>query len=208
MRVWRWGGIRWAVLGAVVVAVCGAAAPAVAPPPSALLPAALPSPAGPVAGGGREPVPAGPGAAPLRLRIPVLRVDAPVRAVATGPAGELGVPDDPQVVGWWAAGGAPGVPGAAGVLDGHVDSAAHGPGALFHLAALVPGDAMAVVTAQGAVVTYAVRAVHRFPKTAFRADLLAPGGAPRLVVVTCGGVFDRATGNYEDNVVVVADPVA
>ena len=87
-------------------------------------------------------------------------------------------------------------------------SAARGPGALFHLAALVPGDAVAVETARGAVVPYAVREVHRFPKTAFRADLLTPGGAPRLVLVTCGGVFDRATGNYEDNVVVVADPVS
>lgn len=204
MRVSGWAGIRWAVLAAAIVLMCGAAAPAVAPPPASRLAAT-----GRAADVRRVPVPSdgGPGAAPVRLRIPVLHVDAPVLAVATGPAGDLGVPDDPRVVGWWAAGGAPGHPGAAGVLDGHVDSAAHGPGALFHLAALVPGDVLAVVTARGAVVTYAVREVHRFPKTAFRADLLAPGGAPRLVVVTCGGVFDRATRNYEDNVVVVAFPV-
>ncbi|MBN9098543.1 MULTISPECIES: class F sortase [unclassified Pseudonocardia] len=204
MRVSGWDGVRWAVLGGAVGLVCAAAAPAVAPPPVA------PPAVGRTVDVRHAPVPSvgGPGAAPVRLRIPVLRIDAPVRAVATGPAGDLGVPDDPQVIGWWAAGGAPGVPGAAGVLDGHVDSAAHGPGALFHLAALVPGDVVAVVTAQGAVVAYAVQEVHRFPKTAFRADLLTPGGAPRLVVVTCGGVFDRATRNYEDNVVVVAVPVS
>lgn len=206
MRRSGWSGAGRAVPGAVLVLLCGAAAPVAATP----VPAApsVVSLAAPHSAADVLPVSAGAGAVPVRLRIPVLGVDAPVRPVATGPAGDLGVPDDPQVLGWWEAGGAPGLPGAAGVLDGHVDSAAHGPGALFHLAALQPGDVMSVVPARGAARTYAVREVHRFPKTAFRADLLAPGGPPRLVVVTCGGVFDRATRNYEDNVVVVAVPIS
>ena len=31
-------------------------------------------------------------------------------------------------------------------------------------------------------------------------------GPVRLHLVTCGGAFDRETGHYEDNLVVVAEP--
>ena len=32
-------------------------------------------------------------------------------------------------------------------------------------------------------------------------------GAPRLVLVTCGGAFRRDIGHYTDNVVVTAEPL-
>jgi hypothetical protein len=38
-------------------------------------------------------------------------------------------------------------------------------------------------------------------------EVFAVGGPPRLVLITCGGAFDRRTRNYADNVVVVAEPV-
>jgi len=46
---------------------------------------------------------------------------------------------------------------------------------------------------------------------AFRASLQpqttdAPG-APRLVLITCGGRFDPVARSYEDNIVVYAEPV-
>ncbi|MCW2716523.1 class F sortase [Pseudonocardia sp.] len=145
-----------------------------------------------------------PGAAPARLDVPVLGVHARVVPVVVAAAGELGVPDDPQVIGWWAAGGRPGVAGAALVLDGHVDSAAAGPGALFRLAALVPGDAVGLVTADGAVLDWTVESVRGYPKSALPADVFAATSPTRLVIVTCGGTFDRRTRQYADNIVVTA----
>lgn len=200
------GGARWLVLAAAAVLAGGGAgpAPAAVVAPVAVVPVAVVPADAPV----ERVETGGSGSVPVRLRIPVLGVDAAVEPVATDGSGVLGVPDDPQVVGWWSAGGAPGVPGGAGVLDGHVDTAAQGPGALFRLAALRPGDAVSVTTAGGIVSTYVVRAVHRFPKSAFRSDLFAPGGAPRLVVVTCGGQFDPTTRHYVDNVAIVAYPAA
>jgi hypothetical protein len=43
---------------------------------------------------------------------------------------------------------------------------------------------------------------------AFPHDLVRADGPPQLVLVTCGGEFDRRTGNYADNVIVTAAPTA
>lgn len=144
-------------------------------------------------------------AAPARLRIPLLGVDAAVVPVATGSDGELAVPDDPRIVGWWQAGGAPGAEGAAGVLDGHVDTAADGPGALFRLAALRSGDAIRVESRDGTASSFVVRSVRRYVKAALPPDVFGPGRDPQLVLITCGGQFDHSTRQYADNIVVIAD---
>ncbi len=145
-----------------------------------------------------------PRAAPVRLRIPLLGVDAPIVPVATGTTGELGVPDDPQIVGWWQVGGAPGAAGAAGVLDGHVDTARDGAGALFRAAALRPGDAIAVETRAGVTDGFVVRTVRRYAKAALPLEVFRAGADPQLVLITCGGRFDHSTRQYSDNIVVVA----
>ena len=62
-------------------------------------------------------------------------------------------------------------------------------------------------TADG-VVEYQVESVEQVAKLALdTASLFDRAGGHRLHLVTCGGRFDRSTGSYEDNVVVVARPV-
>lgn len=150
------------------------------------------------------PVPAR-AAPPARLRLPALGVDAPVVPVDVQPDRALAVPDDPTVVGWWRAGPQPGALAGSVVLDGHVDTRADGPGALFRLADLRPGHPVIVETAAGEV-SYVVRAVRRYPKAELPAEVFDTAGAPRLVLITCGGAFDRRTRHYADNVVVYAVP--
>ena len=56
-------------------------------------------------------------------------------------------------------------------------------------------------------VRYRVAAVRTYPKqTGIPPDVFTRAGSPRLVLITCGGPFDSATGNYEDNVVLYAVP--
>lgn len=101
--------------------------------------------------------------------------------------------------------------GFGGRLDGdrrHVDSAVTGTGALFHLAQLQAGDPVTITDAAGVLRRYRVYQRQVLIKQGgLPADLFTTTGAPRLVMITCGGPFDRATSSYLDNVVVFAAPV-
>lgn len=146
-------------------------------------------------------------AVPARLRITAIGVSAPVVPVGVAADGTLGIPASPSVVGWWAGGGSPGQASGTTVLVGHVDSAAQGPGALFRLQRLRPG-ATVTVTASGRAWHYAVRAVRAYDKANLpSAAVFGQRVTPRLVIITCGGPFDAATGHYLDNIVVYAVPV-
>jgi hypothetical protein len=145
-------------------------------------------------------------AVPVRLRIPAIGVNAEVVPVGVAVGGSLGIPGSPSVVGWWAGGGSPGQPSGATVLVGHVDSAARGPGALLRLRDIRPGAAV-TLTAGGRAWRYVVRAVRAYAKAALpAASVFAQQVAPRLVIITCGGPFDTATGHYLDNIIAWAVP--
>jgi hypothetical protein len=142
-----------------------------------------------------------------RLHLPTLRVSAPVTEVRVRPDGALEVPADPSQVGWWADGAAPGGGRGSVVIDGHVDSARYGPGAFFRLDELEEGDAVEIVTAAGERSAYVVTARRQFPKDELPwAEVFRQDGPERLVLVTCGGDFDRTRRSYTDNVVVFAEP--
>lgn len=146
-------------------------------------------------------------AVPDRLQIPHLGVQASVVAVRARGDGALAVPGDPGEVGWWIGGAAPGDPQGTVVLDGHVDTARSGAGALFGLADLAPG-AQVVVTTSAGDTRYKVIARRVYVKAALPRQIFNPGGPPRLALVTCGGPFDTQTRHYADNVVVYATPLS
>lgn len=148
-------------------------------------------------------------AGPVRVRLPSVGIDAPVSpAVIDVAAGVLGVPADIARTGWWSDGMAPGAGAGAALIAGHVDSAKDGPGAFFSLHRSRPGDEVEVVTAAGRTVRYRVASVRYYLRKELPASVFSRTGDPRLVLVTCGGPFDRATGHYRDNVVVTALPAS
>jgi hypothetical protein len=147
------------------------------------------------------------GPPPARLRLPRLHIDAPVLPVSVDVNGLLGVPDNPRQLGWWSGGSRPGMPSGSVVIDGHVDSAALGLGALFDLREARPGDEVVVTSAAGGSTRYTVVARRTYAKTTLpAAEVFASDVAPRLVLLTCGGPFDQATRHYADNIVVYAVP--
>lgn len=144
---------------------------------------------------------------PAQLAIPTLGVRAAVRNVVTV-NGVLGVPDNIADVGWWTGSVPPGSAKGSTVIDGHVDSAVTGTGALFRLTDLRAGDTITVTNVSGVTLTYRVYARQIFVKhQGLPAQLFTTQGPHRLVVITCGGPFDAATRNYEDNIVVLASPL-
>ena len=140
---------------------------------------------------------------PVALDIPRLQVRERLIGLRKQRNGSLQVPTDPQRVGWYSEGAAPGDRGPA-VLVGHVDSY-RGPGVFARLATLRKGDLIHVRRADGSRITFQVRLVRTYPKRDFPTDLVYVGdGRPSLRLITCGGDFDERSGSYLSNTVVFA----
>jgi hypothetical protein len=144
---------------------------------------------------------------PARVLIPFLGVDAPVSPVGVADDGEVQVPGDVGTVGWYRFGPVPGASGSA-VLVGHVDDHRQGVGVLGRIGDLNPGDRIDVVDDHGVTRKFIVVAREQWPKgQAPLARLFDRGGQPRLVLITCGGVFDEDSLGYHDTIAVTAAPV-
>ncbi|MEU1103542.1 class F sortase [Streptomyces tibetensis] len=154
--------------------------------------------------GERPAVPALPPSPPDRIRIPAIRVDAPLTGLGLTNTGSLDVPPatDENLAGWYESGTTPGEPGTA-IVAGHVDNA-DGPAVFYDLGALARGSTIEVDRRDGGVAVFTVDAVEVYAAKAFP-DERVYGAAPRpeLRVITCGGGWSRGTG-YQGNVVVFA----
>lgn len=198
---------------------------AVAAPPSPTTPPAGPSSGTPSASGSgtgsapaaspsrvpvRKAAPTGSskGPLPVQLSIPAIDVRAAVDPVGVQADGAMVVPKEVDRVGWYRYGPPPGAPAGSAVVAGHVDSRAQGRGAMFRLRELGVGDRVDVRLGDGRTVRYAVTGKQTLVKKRLPTEqLFTRDGAPRLVLVTCGGPFVKELSSYRDNVVVVAEPV-
>ncbi|MFD9391950.1 class F sortase [Streptomyces sp. NPDC060000] len=152
---------------------------------------------------GRTPAPLA-FAVPNRVRIPSIRVDAPVMSVGLDTDGWVGAPppEDPNLAGWFTGGVSPGEKGTA-VVVGHVDNRL-GPAVFYGLGALKKGNRVEVARADGKTAVFEIYGIEVFEKNNFPGDrVYASKGAPELRVITCGGGFSKANG-YDGNVVAFA----
>jgi hypothetical protein len=150
---------------------------------------------------------AGDALTPTRVRVDDLGIDAPVYPVGIDlRQGVLDAPAQISRLGWWLDGMTPGTGAGSVLIAGHVDSATAGAGALFRLREASRGDLIRVTTRGGRTFTYRVVSIQTVPKAQLPPDVYSRRGRARLVLVTCGGPFDTATGHYRDNVVVTAVP--
>ena len=196
-----------------LTAACGSGTADAPPPASAPVATSSPTtpapavPDVPVADAGLGSLPAA-APAPVRLVIPDLGLDMPIDAVGVEEDGTMEIPQDADRAGWYRYGPAPASPEGATVVAAHVDSWTTGIGPFSRLRDVPAGARVEVTTSDGVVHAYAVRDVTQVPKgDAPVEQWFDRTGAPRIVLVTCGGAFDREVGHYADNVAVTADPV-
>lgn len=147
-----------------------------------------------------------PASVPVRLRIAAIDVDTPLIELGLQSDGTLEVPPDATPAGWYSGAPTPGELGPA-IVVGHVDWDGQ-PGVFVALARLSAGDDITVERADGITAIFRVTAVVQvakpdFPTALVYGDLDHAG----MVLLTCGGRFDRRTGSYEDNVIVHAELV-
>lgn len=152
-----------------------------------------------------------PASAPTSIHIPAINVSSPVNSVGLNPDHTLEVPQPGPLynqAAWYRYSPAPGEIGPS-VIVGHIDSAKEGPSVFFKLGALKPGQRIEVGRADGTTAAFEVDSVASFPKHSFPSrTVYGDTDFAALRLITCGGSFDRSTGNYIDNIVVFAHLLA
>ena len=189
------------VLGAVLLAGCGAE--------SAADPAAAPTTA---------PVEAPPAPDPTAITIPAIDAHSTLIPLGLTAEGALDVPpvDNPMQAGWYAGAdpyfdGDEYQPGEVGpaVIAGHVDGVIAGrkgqPGIFHRLRELKQGDEVLVDREDGSRLRFLVERVERHSKNDFPTEqVYGPTTRPELRLITCGGEWDPKARHYRDNWVVWA----
>jgi sortase (surface protein transpeptidase) len=140
---------------------------------------------------------------PVRIRIPVIGVDAPVDPLEVDENAILSPPETNDGTGWWRDGPEPGERGPA-VIAGHVDSY-QGPAVFFRLTELRPGDRIFVDRADGTAAVFVIKRIEQHGKDTFPTEAVY-GDTPdaQLRLITCGGDFDEDERSYLDNIIVYA----
>ena len=209
--------IAWLNIAAVILMVSGITIALVgrdtlrwsAPPaPPSWAAGAGPAPAAPAGPPGHRPAPLA-RSAPVGIDIPAIRVLATTIPLGLNPDGTGAVPPltTPLVTSWYDRGAAPGERGAAAIF-GHVDAARTGPAVFYRLGSMRPGDLIFVRLRDGQTAVFQAYSVALYPKASFpTARVYRYTRWPTLRLVTCGGTFDRQSGQYLANVVVFASYV-
>jgi LPXTG-site transpeptidase (sortase) family protein len=144
-------------------------------------------------------------AVPVRLRIPSQRINTSLQRLGQEADGTIAAPTEWQVAGWYDEGPRPGQKGPA-VIVGHIDSHS-GPAVFFRLPELKRGDAVYVDREDGTTVRFRVTGRRQVAKARFPAKAVySPTLRASLLLITCGGSFDKSVGHYRDNIIVTAVP--
>jgi sortase (surface protein transpeptidase) len=132
-------------------------------------------------------------AAPARLLIPKIGVDAPVTPKGLRPDGFMDTPDGPEDVAWYVFSARPGMTGNA-VLSGHLDYHDYGAAVFWRLKELQQGDLISLKSSYDA-------------RTAPVPEIIGPTSREVVTLITCGGTFDSGSRSYSNRLVVRADRV-
>lgn len=144
---------------------------------------------------------------PVGLRLGSIDLEARVRPVGVSADGQMRLPQDPRVLGWYRFGMAPGSGSGTTVVAGHLDAEGFGLGPLVGLREVGLEDTVVVTTADGTRTKYVVAKVKRYDREGLPSGLFSRTGPERLHIITCGGAYDPENGGYQKNLVVTAVPV-
>ena len=151
------------------------------------------------------------GFAPIELQIDTIGLNGPIE-IGTIVDGVMQDPSGPWVVAWYDQLGKV----AAGdnvVMSGHVDYWSVGPAIFWDVPDLGPGDVIRVIGEDDQVMEYAVEWSRMFDVATeltpevIQTEIVGDTGQESLTLITCGGEFDPATGQYLQRWIVRANQV-
>ena len=142
------------------------------------------------------------------LYIPKASLYASIVKVGRTPWGGLGAPDNPEVIGWYEYGAAPGSQGNA-LLVGHLDytdiNEKTGTGVCYELREVIIGDQM-IVRDSSEDIAYVYEILTKAYVDADDRDAeryLSARDQSLLTLITCAGVFDKDEFEYSERLIVV-----
>ncbi|EMD22123.1 class F sortase [Amycolatopsis azurea] len=150
-----------------------------------------------------------PKADPVSIDVPKIEAKSSLVPLGLNADNTVEVPPvtQPMQAGWYKNGPTPGEVGPSVIL-GHVDGNKQ-KGIFFRLKELAPGDKVSIARKDGTTAEFAVTKVERVAKDKFPTDAVyGDTTEPELRLITCGGVFDKASHNYLDNIIVFARLIA
>ena len=142
---------------------------------------------------------------PVRLRIPRLRMDAPVLPMGFASDGQMDAPAHADDVGWFAPGIFPGDMGSA-VFSGHLDTFLGTRGVFSGLKTLSAHDDVYVDVASGETLHFRVIESRTYPYDHAPLDaIFGASGRRFLNLITCSGSW--GAGTYDDRLVVFTERI-
>ena len=142
---------------------------------------------------------------PKRLIIPVLRIDSSLEKVGVNAMGEMAVPHNAAIPGWYQGGVKPGENGNA-VIAGHKDTLFGMPGVFANLGKLQMGDIVSLEDESGELLHFRVTALRQFdPNMAPVHDIFGKATMPHLQLITCSGLWQSTLHAYDKRLVVFTE---
>ena len=139
---------------------------------------------------------------PKRLKIPSIKVDAPVEYVGLTSDGAMDVPKDAVNVGWFNLGRRPGENGSA-VIAGHFGTINNVPQVFNNLHKLRKDDKIYIEDDKGVNIIFVVREIQRYGKDDDSSGIFGSSdGKAHLNLITCAGVWNKAEKTFSERLVV------
>ncbi|WP_174612975.1 class F sortase [Virgibacillus ihumii] len=144
------------------------------------------------------------GITPETIKIPAINVESEVEKVGLLKNGQMAVPENFRITGWYKLGPKPGERGSA-VIAGHVDDKT-GPGVFFNLKDLQKGDEVKIKNKDGKRLVFEVVGKEIFPMDDAPVKQIFGYTSRRMLnLVTCTGPFDRSKGGHINRLVVYTE---
>ena len=141
---------------------------------------------------------------PKKITIPKIGVSAFIQKMGVDQNKQIAVPNNVHLVGWFVDSAKPGSSGLS-IIDGHVSGQTTG-GIFVHLAKLEKDDTFKVELGSGQVLNYQVLSKVQLKESDAPSQLYSqdPTVSSQLNLITCGGSYDRSSGQFPDRVIVSA----
>lgn len=141
---------------------------------------------------------------PIRLKIPVIRINVKIEYVGLTSAGAMGVPKNIKDVAWFNLGVLPGADGSA-VIAGHLDGKNGQKAVFYNLKKLKKGDQLFVEDSLGKIITFVVRETRIYDSEASVPEIFSSSEGQHLNLITCAGNWNKSQKRYTQRLVVFTD---